>query len=40
MTLRLAKKDDVDSVMEIVKSVIPAMHQAGNYQWNADYPTA
>ena len=40
MTLRLAKSDDVDRVMEIVESVIPAMHKAGNYQWGADYPTA
>ncbi len=38
MRLRLATRDDIPGLMEIVRAVVPAMRASGNLQWNDDYP--
>ncbi|WP_316734928.1 GNAT family N-acetyltransferase [Pedobacter aquatilis] len=38
MDIRLARKEDVPSIMELVKKVVPLMRATGNFQWGDDYP--
>lgn len=38
MLTRLATKDDLPSLMRIVRSVVPLMRAQGNLQWNDTYP--
>jgi ribosomal protein S18 acetylase RimI-like enzyme len=40
MTIRLATREDVPSLMELVRQVVPLMRAAGNLQWDASYPNA
>jgi GNAT superfamily N-acetyltransferase len=39
MRVRLAIKDDVQSVVHITQKVVPLMQGAGNFQWDDSYPT-
>jgi ribosomal protein S18 acetylase RimI-like enzyme len=38
--IRLATREDVPSLMELVRQVVPLMRAAGNLQWDASYPNA
>ncbi len=38
MRTRLAKQDDLPSLMRIVRRVVPLMHAEGNLQWDDKYP--
>ncbi|KQR67260.1 GNAT family N-acetyltransferase [Pedobacter sp. Leaf176] len=38
MIIRLAKLEDVPQIMQLVRKVIPLMHNSGNFQWGNDYP--
>jgi ribosomal protein S18 acetylase RimI-like enzyme len=38
MQTRLANKDDLSSLMMIVRRVVPLMHTQGNFQWDDSYP--
>jgi ribosomal protein S18 acetylase RimI-like enzyme len=38
MQIRLAKRDDLPSLMEIVWRVVPLMRAQGNLQWDDTYP--
>src|ERR1700761_8337614 len=38
MLTRLARKDDLPSLMRIVRRVVPLMRAQGNHQWNDTYP--
>jgi GNAT superfamily N-acetyltransferase len=40
MTLRLATPDDIPALLDLLKHVIPAMHESGNFQWDEHYPNA
>lgn len=40
MRIRLANAEDVDTVMEIVRRVVPLMRESGNLQWDDTYPNA
>ncbi|MGY2130628.1 N-acetyltransferase family protein [Hymenobacter sp. HD11105] len=35
---RRATAHDLPSILRIIQSVVPLMHAAGNYQWEASYP--
>lgn len=37
--IRIARYDDINSVLEIVKETIEDLQKEGNYQWSDDYPT-
>ncbi|WP_077624149.1 GNAT family N-acetyltransferase [Sediminibacillus massiliensis] len=36
--IRLANKEDLPRIMEIVKASVKVMNEQGNEQWNEDYP--
>lgn len=36
--IRLANKEDIKSIMEIIRETIIEMNRYGNVQWNSDYP--
>ena len=38
ITIRLAGLDDIDTIMGIVKDVVPIMRGQGNFQWDDIYP--
>ena len=38
MNIRPATLQDVDSIMQLIALVVPAMNAAGNYQWDNTYP--
>jgi ribosomal protein S18 acetylase RimI-like enzyme len=38
MQIRLATKDDLPSLMALVKRVVPLMRATGNLQWDETYP--
>jgi ribosomal protein S18 acetylase RimI-like enzyme len=38
MQMRLATKDDLPSLMALVRRVVPLMRAAGNLQWDETYP--
>lgn len=38
MIIRQATLDDIPSVMDLLKRVVPAMHLEGNFQWDHTYP--
>ncbi|MBO9675844.1 MAG: GNAT family N-acetyltransferase [Sphingobacteriaceae bacterium] len=38
MTIRLALTEDIPSIMQLVRKVVPIMRAAGNFQWGNDYP--
>ena len=38
MQIRLATKDDLPSLMAIVRRVVPLMRATGNLQWDSTYP--
>lgn len=38
MQIRLATKDDLTGVMDLVRRVVPLMREAGNLQWDDHYP--
>ncbi|WP_231464359.1 GNAT family N-acetyltransferase [Pedobacter sp. Leaf132] len=38
MEIRLARKEDVSAIMQLVKKVVPLMRATGNFQWDDDYP--
>jgi ribosomal protein S18 acetylase RimI-like enzyme len=38
MQIRLATKDDLPSLMALVKRVVPLMRETGNMQWDETYP--
>jgi len=38
MHLRLAARDDIPAIMEIVRAVVPLMRATGNLQWDDTYP--
>ena len=38
MTIRLATPEDIPAIMTLLKSIVPAMQAAGNYQWDSSYP--
>lgn len=40
MQIRLAVREDVASLMELLKRVVPLMRAAGNLQWDETYPNA
>jgi GNAT superfamily N-acetyltransferase len=40
MIIRQAILNDIDSIMQVVKSVVPLMNAAGNMQWDNTYPNA
>jgi ribosomal protein S18 acetylase RimI-like enzyme len=40
MTIRLATREDVPSLLELLRSVVPLMLAAGNLQWDDTYPNA
>jgi len=40
MTLRLATPEDMPALLDLLKHVIPAMHESGNFQWDEQYPNA
>lgn len=40
MLLRLATKNDLPTLTELLKRVIPLMQVAGNHQWDDAYPNA
>jgi len=40
MQIRLAVQEDVASVIELLRRIVPSMRAAGNLQWDENYPTA
>jgi ribosomal protein S18 acetylase RimI-like enzyme len=40
MQIRLAVSEDVTSLVELLRRVVPLMRAAGNLQWDEDYPNA
>src|ERR1700744_3100812 len=40
LIVRLATLYDIPALMLIVRKTIPLMHEAGNFQWDDDYPNA
>ena len=38
MLIRLAILDDIPEILNLLSSVIPAMHALGNFQWDSQYP--
>ena len=38
MQVRQGKLEDIDSVMALVRRVVPLMRASGNLQWDNDYP--
>lgn len=40
MRIRLAVREDVAAVIELLRRIVPTMRAAGNLQWDEDYPTA
>lgn len=36
--VRLASPQDIPQILELLKSVVPAMNALGNYQWDSHYP--
>jgi len=36
--IRIARNEDLDSIIGILKETIEDLHNEGNYQWNEDYP--
>lgn len=40
MTLRLATTDDLPALVNLLQRVVPLMRQAGNHQWDDQYPNA
>ncbi|WP_338868242.1 GNAT family N-acetyltransferase [Spirosoma sp. SC4-14] len=38
MTIRLATITDLPALLNLVKRVVPLMHQSGNFQWDTQYP--
>lgn len=39
MRIRLAGREDVGAVIELLQRVVPSMRAAGNLQWDESYPT-
>ena len=40
MIIRRATLSDIPSIMQVITDVVPAMREAGNYQWDHTYPNA
>ena len=40
MIVRLAAKTDIPEIMALINVVVPAMNEAGNFQWDNTYPNA
>lgn len=40
MTIRPATVADIPALLNLLKNVIPLMHEAGNFQWDDQYPNA
>ena len=40
MQIRLAVREDVAAVVELLRRVVPLMRASGNLQWDDDYPNA
>lgn len=40
MQIRLAVREDVGAVLELLRRVVPSMRAAGNLQWDEHYPAA
>src|SRR5580698_5282332 len=40
MVIRLATREDVPVLMELLRRVVPLMRAAGNLQWDDTYPNA
>ncbi|GAB4045127.1 GNAT family N-acetyltransferase [Spirosoma litoris] len=40
MTIRPATVSDIPALLNLLKNVIPLMHEAGNFQWDDQYPNA
>ncbi len=38
MTIRQATADDLPALMNLIRHVVPLMHEAGNFQWDNGYP--
>ena len=38
MTIRLAANEDIPAIMDLLKTIVPAMRAQGNYQWDSRYP--
>ncbi|GAB3946357.1 acetyltransferase [Spirosoma harenae] len=38
MIIRPATTDDLPALLNLLKHVVPLMHEAGNFQWDAHYP--
>lgn len=38
LTIRPATAADLPAIMALIRRVVPLMHEAGNFQWSADYP--
>lgn len=39
MRIRLAVREDVASVIDLLQRIVPSMRAAGNLQWDENYPT-
>ncbi|HUZ97438.1 MAG TPA: GNAT family N-acetyltransferase [Edaphobacter sp.] len=40
MQIRLAVREDVGAVLELLRRIVPSMRAAGNLQWDESYPCA
>ncbi|QMW06039.1 GNAT family N-acetyltransferase [Spirosoma foliorum] len=40
MTIRPATVADIPALLNLLKNVIPLMHEVGNFQWDDQYPNA
>jgi ribosomal protein S18 acetylase RimI-like enzyme len=40
MRIRLAVREDVAAVLELLRCIVPSMRAMGNLQWDEDYPSA
>lgn len=40
MTIRPAALADIPALLNLLKRVVPMMHEAGNFQWDDNYPNA
>jgi ribosomal protein S18 acetylase RimI-like enzyme len=38
MQIRLATREDIPALMQLVRNVVPLMQAAGNHQWDDTYP--
>ena len=38
MLLRLGTEQDLPQIVALIHEILPAMHEAGNFQWDAKYP--